>query len=31
MLRTALGAETAGWLCDEKVVEIMLNPDRAYQ
>lgn len=27
MLRTALGAEIAGWLDDASVVEIMLNPD----
>jgi type IV secretion system protein TrbB len=27
MLRTALGAEIAGWLDDKGVVEIMLNPD----
>jgi P-type conjugative transfer ATPase TrbB len=27
MLRTALGAEIAGWLDDSSVVEIMLNPD----
>ncbi|MBG0794240.1 P-type conjugative transfer ATPase TrbB [Methylocystis sp. H62] len=27
MLRTALGPEIASWLNDERVVEIMLNPD----
>ena len=27
MLRTALGREIAGWMADERVVEIMLNPD----
>ncbi len=27
MLRTALGSQIAGWLDDDSVVEIMLNPD----
>ncbi len=27
MLRTALGAEIAGWLDDPAVIEVMLNPD----
>lgn len=27
MLRTALGAQIAGWLDDKSIVEIMLNPD----
>ena len=27
MLRTALGPQIAGWLDDESVVEVMLNPD----
>ena len=27
MLRTAMGAEIAGWLADPAVIEVMLNPD----